>query len=44
MSLGFSSRSDTNPPVQPLMARGIKFPIQEEASLHNICSECKDAV
>ena len=43
MSLGFSSRSDTNLPVQPQMARGMNFPIQEEECLHNICSEGKDA-
>ena len=42
LSLGFSTRSDTNRPVQSQkQARCLKFRIKEEEKLYYLCSENK---
>ena len=44
LSLGFLTRSETNPAVQSQkMVRGLKFWIYEVEGLHYLCSENKGA-
>ena len=44
MSSGFTTRSDTNPAVQPQkFARGLKFQIQKVEGWYYLCSKNKGA-